>query len=80
MIQGTPLPLYATSLSHLLLVLTAKMQSQLKSDSPRDPDGLYIIDEDNFIVKLFTTVIDFHKLSDWANVPLLVEYMETMIR
>ena len=61
----------------LIGYLAAKMLLQLKSDSPRDPDGLFIIDEDSSCVKLFEIVMPFQ---DWTTVPLLVEFMEAMIR
>jgi hypothetical protein len=62
-------------------VLTALLANDLekfKSDTPRDPDGLYIVDGDNVVVKLFSIVVPKH--DDWSTIPLLNDYIETMVR
>lgn len=51
---------------------------KFKEEASRDKDGLYIVDGDNVVVKLFSIVVAFH--DDWSSVPLIKDFIETMVR
>ncbi len=59
--------------------LLAATLAELKERSPRDQDGLYIVDGDHPCVKLFSVVYESIK-DNWETIPLFREYIETMIR
>jgi len=56
-----------------------KALDTLRTTTAKDPDGLLIVGGDHPTVKLFSLVYKFHE-KNWEQVPLLVEYIETMIR